>query len=483
MSSSLQDRIRTAFRFHILLRPLRVALYLVVPFVIGNYLAPEEYGAFAATFAVVTLVEGLCLPGVAPLLIRSTTLEMASSLFWLSLSVRLFFCLVFYVLAPYLSALLSVENATPYFRVLSLWFVLEGLKVIPDAILVRRLAYKTRFHIYALADLIGISVLVILLQRGWGTWALVGRVFFTSATVLILSAFAGQWRPQLEIRSGAMREFFSLNRDVTIVRLTNQYLSSIDSLLIVFLCGSGAAGLFAMTVKFVYLPLQQILWPAGELLLPIGKAHGDENGDVLTMYFRFTQLSLFVCMPLLIALTFMATHLSAVFGASWAELPPLIVPMSVVGFALCFAPPASLYVLTRSSDLDSKLSLFEAIVVTAGIVIGAKAGVHGAIVGMAISVVSVVALRLRLTFVRIGTSFSRYWEALKSVCLANLVLALVLLGQRSLSRALWHSFALDVVFLTLCLLLYLASLQYAAPAGTLKRLLVIRLTRQQKVPQ
>ncbi|MCB0416302.1 MAG: oligosaccharide flippase family protein [Bdellovibrionaceae bacterium] len=481
MSLTLQDQIRTAFRFHLMLRPLRVALYLVVPFLIGKFLVPEEYGVFTATFAVVTLVEGLCLPGVGPLLIRSASLEAASSLFWLALIVRMFICLGFYGMAPHLSALLGLKDGAIYFQVLSVWFVLEGLRVIPDAILVRKLAYRTRFQIYALADLVGIAALAILLYGGFGAWALVGRLLFVSTTILLLSATAGNWRPRFEVRSEVMREFFSLNRDLTIVRLTNQYLSSIDSLLIVSLCGGAEAGLFGMAVKFVFLPLHHMLWPAGELLLPIGKATA--KGDVAALYFRYTQVSVFVCLPLLISLTFLADHLGALLGSSWAALPPLIAPMSAVAVAFCFAPPASLYVLTHSSDLDSRLSIFEVFLVSAGIILGAHWGVWGAVSGMAASVACALAVRLPLTLKRIGIPFGRFYKELKWVGAANILLALALFGLRASAGGVSSTWVLDLGCLGLCLSFYMLYFHKSEPFCILKDVLAIRLARHQKVPQ
>src|SRR5713101_8395930 len=152
--------------------------------VLARLLVPAEFGMVAMVTAITGLAFAFADLGLSEATIqrKEITHDQVSALFWINVAVGLGLMLVTAALAPVLSRFYREPRLVDITLLLSVTFLIGGLRVQPDALLKRQM----RFSSLAIRDVasyaLAVPIAIAMALRGAGYWALVALPLMLNLT-------------------------------------------------------------------------------------------------------------------------------------------------------------------------------------------------------------------------------------------------------------------------------------------------------------
>lgn len=255
---------------------IRVCLHLLVLSVLARLLSPDEFGIVGAVLIVVGFSNIFAEVGVAPSLIQRPEIQerhlrtaLAITLLLGSLCTALLL-----LLAPAVAAFFRIEGLAPLLRGISPVFLINGIAVIPEALLQRELKFGRLAAARVLSFTLGYGASGIALAlMGLGVWALLaGHMAEAILKVIILMAVQPYpKRPALESR--AFRELVYFAGGFTAARIAAYVAGQGDNLVVGRWLGAEALGfygrayqLMAMPAKYFDQAVSKVMFPSMSLI-------------------------------------------------------------------------------------------------------------------------------------------------------------------------------------------------------------------------
>jgi teichuronic acid exporter len=180
--SSLVNRAMSAFRWVAALRFMgQLVSWLSTIFVI-RFLVPEDYGVmtlaevfrtFLVLFSHVGLSQGL-------MKVENLTRPLIQKTLGLLVAVNIVLFLLQFSLAPYAARFYGNEDLEMVLRVLAFTYLLIPWTSVPSSLVARNLEHKKTSKITFVTDVLASGLTVTLAFLGFGYWALVSAIVFTS---------------------------------------------------------------------------------------------------------------------------------------------------------------------------------------------------------------------------------------------------------------------------------------------------------------
>jgi O-antigen/teichoic acid export membrane protein len=309
------------------------ALSLVISFTLAAMLGPRVYGVVAMATLYIMFVELVQRQGMSAAVIQRKRLdpEHQDTAFWLVLGLSLMMAAASVGGAGWWAAANDLPELRPVLVALSLLVPIQGLIIVPDALLrrrmeFRRLALRTLVAVAA-GGLAGIGGAL----AGWGVWALVAQQLATGlASVVVLWSVSG-WRPRARFSRRAARDLTGFS--------TGSFLSSVavfvnnraDAVLVGLFFGPVVVGIYRLAGRLVEMLLSATVRPVQSLSLPELSPHQDDRPEFARRLARLMRLSATVALPALGLLAGVAEPLVAVLGPEWSAAAPALRILCVVG--------------------------------------------------------------------------------------------------------------------------------------------------------
>lgn len=170
--------------------------------ILVGLLTPEQFGLVAWATVFIGGTQVIMDLGLNDALVQREDVRDGHlhSSFWLGVAVGLGFFAVFQVAAGPLSVLLDEPRLASVLRWLSIVLVLNGLSVVPQAMLHRDVAFRElairEFAAITVGGVVGIGLAL----RGAGVWALVGQQLAWAVVLLLALWMMTPYRPRLAFR-------------------------------------------------------------------------------------------------------------------------------------------------------------------------------------------------------------------------------------------------------------------------------------------
>ncbi len=223
--------------------------------------------------------------------------EQVSTLFWINVAIGLTLMSITAALAPVLAWFYREPRLKDITLLLSLTFLVGGLRVQHDALLRRQM----RFTSLAIRDVtsyvLAVPVAITLAWRGAGYWALVALPLTLNSTQMSLSWLMAHWTPGLPRRDAKVRSLIAFGGNVAasyVIMTTNR---SSDSVLIGWHWGAGPLGLYSRAYNLLMLPVRQLGAPARSVAVPAFSRVQDAPERLARYYLRTANLIMWISAP------------------------------------------------------------------------------------------------------------------------------------------------------------------------------------------
>jgi O-antigen/teichoic acid export membrane protein len=398
--------------------------------VLARLLVPAEFGMVAMVTAITGLASGFADLGLSEATIqrKEITHRQVSALFWINVAVGLGLMLVTAALAPVLAKFYREPRLVNITLVLSITFLIGGLRVQPDALLKRQM----RFASMAIRDLtsfaLGVAVAITLALRGAGYWALVALPLTLNFTQMTLSWVMVKWRPDLPRRDSDVGSMVAFGGNVAASYFIFNLNRNLDNVLVGWYWGAAPLGLYSRAYNLLMLPVRQLSAPATSVAVPaFSKIQGDQE-RFARYYLRATSLIMWISAPLF-GFLFVAANpvIVLILGAQWREAAPVFQILVISALGQMLLETTIWLLISRGlSERLLKLLLIISPIIVASFVIGLPFGVKGVALSSSLVLLSILPWALKFTFRGTDLNLQSVGRVLFypiSLCLAGVSLA------------------------------------------------------------
>ena len=302
--------------------------------VLARLLAPKDFGLFAFASVFIVLLQTFTDQGMPDAIVNRATLEKRhlDTAFWFNMAVSLILTGLFWLAAPHAASLFHEPALGGILRWLVWMLPLSALGGIHQALLKRRLEYRTISIQGFVANAISAVVAVTLAWHGFGVLCLVGQQL-TNVTCLTLTSWvATRWVPGLDCGRAELKELGSYSVHITTAALLDFVNRRADDFLIGLFLGTTALGYYSLAYRLLLTFTRVISSPFNSVAFSAFSRLQHEPEERRQMFGRLAQLVAALAFPSFLGLAAVSPDLvRTVFGAQWLPSVPVLQILCFIG--------------------------------------------------------------------------------------------------------------------------------------------------------
>ena len=459
------------------LRPISMILAVIL----ARLLAPADFGVLALAMIVFNMVNYFTDLGMRPTVVQTKEdiNKVAHFAFVIVMTASIAFTLVIILLAQPLATLLGGSGElVDVIRWMSVYVVIDGLWIIPEALLRRDLRFKQLSLAHIPGELASSLIAIPLAIAGFGVWSLViGTLAGKFLQVIVVWIFYRPWiwlRPQKWDRE-IVRGMFRFGLPSMGSGLTKFFQNQLDTFIVGRQLGEAAVGLynkaFTLTTRLTDMLTTSIF---GNVLFPSYARMQDDKPRMARAYLKSTNMVFLIIVPVSVGLAITAPLLVPVLlGPRWIPMIPVWQIFSLYGLTRPISTNAAPVFSASGQPRRNMTASFVLIAVMVPLIlllIGPY-GITGA--ALAVSIANVVAMGFNIFQVNQilpGTAAKSLVQSVPFMIAGGIMALGVLLIQQPLINL-----AGGENILALILIIVVAALIYLAAILILQRALVVEI--------
>jgi len=388
----------------------------VATVVLARLLIPADFGLVAMVTAITGLGQAFADLGLSEATIQhpEITHEQVSTLFWINVAIGFVLTTVSASIGPVLAWFYREPRLTGIALLVSLTFLISGLRVQHDALLRRQM----RFLSLAIRDVssyvIAVPVAIVMAMRGAGYWALVALPLTLNLVQMVLSWWMAAWLPGLPRRGAKVGSLIAFGGKVAASYLIFNANRSADSVLIGWHWGAGPLGLYSRAMNLLLLPVRQLGAPARSVAIPAFSRVQAEPERLARYYLHAASLIMWIVAPIFGFLFVAAVPVIVLaLGKRWLDSAPVfqILTISALG-QLLYDSTVWLLVSRGQSQRLLKLALIVCPIAIGSYAVGLPWGIKGVALSGSLGLLAIFPWILKFSFKGTNLTLRRLGRAI-----------------------------------------------------------------------
>lgn len=264
--------------------------------------------------------------------------------------------------------------------------LLQGLSVVPEAVLRRRMDYRTLAIRNWIATIMGGVAAIAIGQWRPGVDVLIGQRLTTAVVQSVLMWTLVGWTPSLTFVMSEARKLVTGGLQILVASLSGILNGRISDGITGIFLGATTIGLLRVGSRFFDMIVQVAIAPISSLTLSSFNQLRDDLPALRRAYVRMTQINALVALPMVFGLGAVAHPLLlTVFGEKWLGaapvlrlLPALMLPATVNYFF------ASAMIAVGRSGIVMRQSLAQLVLTVVMLLIGVQFGLIGVMIAFSL---------------------------------------------------------------------------------------------------
>jgi O-antigen/teichoic acid export membrane protein len=331
-ANRLRGRIKHALPWSIAESFSNALIGLSTTFVLTWFLTPRDMGSAAIALSIVGLVEIIAQLGMTEAFIAAPSgltkiSDTAFSGVMVSTTVAAIGCAI---CAPLGARLFSDPGLTPLIMIAALTLPLNGLVVVPTALLTRKMRARPLMIRFTSGRLMTLLSIFVLSALGWGSWAIVlGTVVGAAATVLVVFPTLTRW-PRFRFDFAIFKSLFRFGGVMSFERLLWGSIVRLFWLIIGYVHGPVILGFFQFAQRLIDEAANLIQAFAIRFGLSIFSAMQRAQRDPTLGFMKASRLIATIATPIFAGfILVLPDMMGTVFSSRWS---PAIVVSQVTAF-------------------------------------------------------------------------------------------------------------------------------------------------------
>lgn len=313
-------------------------IQFVFSILIARLLMPSDYGVIAMLGIFLAVSQTFIDSGFGTALVQKSNRNETdfSTVFYFNIVVAILFYILLWFSSPYIASFYDIPMLKDVTRVVALILIFSALGGIQSAKLSIAINFKTRAVISLISALSTGCVGLYMAYSGYGAWALVYQMVFSSFLYTILLWYFVRWIPKLVFSWQSFRQLFSFGSKLLASALLETIYSNVYTLVIGKVYSSSALGLYSRASGLAQYPSSNITGVLQSVTFPVLCSIQNDEKRLTDAYKRLIRMSVFIIFPLMIGLAVVAEpFIMVVLTDKWVEA---IYLLQIVCFSMMWYP-------------------------------------------------------------------------------------------------------------------------------------------------
>jgi len=398
--------------------------------ILARLLSPADFGLVAFALIITVFLDTISDLGLSQALIivsEEEVEEKADTAWTGGVALAMGMMILTAALGPVAAAFFHEPALTVMLPILSLNFPLRALGLVHQAMLQKRLDFRTTTIVQMADVLVRGSVGIGLALAGAGAYSLVGGYLAGSAAMTIALWAVLPWRPSPRIHRADLRGLLNFGGGLTVLATMSAVVSNADYVAVGRVLGTTELGYYTLGYRLPELLIVNLSVVAGLVLFP--SFASIERPALAAAYLSALGYVLMVSTPMAIGLCVLAEPLVlTAFGGQWLDSIQAMQVLTAFAFGVTVSIPGGIvYKSIGRVDVLIKIAIPNTVLSIAAIVIFVDEGIVAVAACQAATTALVALLNTTLASRMLGTGWRRTWAAVAPAVVAGAVLAVALI--------------------------------------------------------
>ena len=402
----------------------------VVSIILARLLLPEQFGLIGMLTFFMALAQSFLDSGFGSALIQKKDANGidASSVFYFNLTIGVILTLGLWFAAPWIANFYEQTVLISLTRFLSLNIFLNAFRLVPFAILTKRMDFKAIFKISLIAVFFSGSVSIGLALKGFGVWSLAVQSLLDTLIRLILMWIASRWRPERVMNLHSLGTMFSYGSRLLISGLLDTIFNNVYQLFIGKVYSAADLGYYSRAQSMQMVVVQPTGAALGRVIFPALVPFQDDKVRLKQAYNKIMNMAVFLHFPLIVGLIIVAEPLiNLLMTTRWASSIPyfqlfclvsMLWPLHVLNL--------NILQVTGKSDLFLRLEVAKKSLVVIAIFFTYRYGIQALLWGQVVTSVAAYFLNSRVAGEVLGYSTFQQIREFSPYLIMSLVMGVVI---------------------------------------------------------
>ncbi len=305
-----------------------------ISIILARIIDPSDFGLLGISNIIISLSQIFVVGGFATALIQASNLTILdkSTAFLFNISVSIIIYIIIFLIAPHLSTYFEEEKLTRVIRIIGISIIINGMVVVPTAILSRELCFKKLSMINISSTIITGCVCIFAAYNGAGVYALVLQILMTALIRSLLLWIHCGWIPNIIFSVRSFNKIFQFGYKVFLMSLLKAVSDNILSILIGRYYSTTQLGYFTKSRQIQRFPSDIMTNILNKTTFPYFSKIQSDSMKLASTFVSILNISAILITPVLLFLNLHADILfEVVLTEKWLPAVPYFRILCLIG--------------------------------------------------------------------------------------------------------------------------------------------------------
>lgn len=448
-TDNLRGKAKRGFIWNTVERIVTNGIQFILTIILARLLSPDDYGIIAMPAIFLSIAQVLIDSGFANALIRKPDLNERdlSTAFYFNVIVGVVAYLILFATSPLIASFFKTPILSQLLKVTALVVFLNSLGIVQQAVLTKRMDFKTQAVISTISTFTSGAIGVWMAYSGYGVWALVFQQVSAALLRVVLLWVYGKWHPIWVWSQDSFKYLWSFGSKVVVIGFLDTIYSNVYAFVIGKMYNAKDLGNYTRAQQFADLPANNLNSIVQRVTFPLLSEIQQDNDRLNSIFLKLFELTSLVIFPLMFLITAMADPLIVVLlGEEWQGC---VIMLQILCLTRMWVPlnaiNLNLLQVKGRTDLLLRVEIVKKVMIAIILLLTISHGVIVLLLGFAACGVFAFAINTYYTKKLIGIGYFHQMKVIfPAIAISVVILAAVMIINR-LITSLYVQIAVDIV--------------------------------------
>lgn len=312
------------------------AISFGISIILTRLLTPQEYGIMGMSMAVIIFAHVFLDLGFNRAIIQQAEVSeiQLSTIFYINACIAGVLTLLCFFIASPLAQFYNQPLIKPVFRILSITFILNGLNLVPSALIYKRMQLKANSILNLIAAFISGVIGVIMAYSRYGIWSLVTQSIINTALILVLTFIYAKWVPIIKFSIHSITPLWEYGSRMFASGVVDIFFTRLDTFVIGKVFSASILGYYSRAQSMDNLVRQFTANTVMGVLFPFIAKYQYDKEYLKKIYLQYLHIIVFASIGISGVLFLIAKHLFIIlFTQRWLYSAELFQLISITSYS------------------------------------------------------------------------------------------------------------------------------------------------------
>lgn len=310
------------------------AISFVVMLVLARLLSPTAFGLVALALVFISFAQIFIDQGFGDAVVQSPQVDqtLLNTAFWTNITTGLLVMIISISFSQTIADFYKEPQLKQIIRWLSISFVFSALSSVQEAILRRKLNFRSLAIRSLIATFVSGIIAVGLAALGAGVWSLVVKtIMFSFISILVLWGISN-WRPGFSTSMDSFKRLYSYGINIVGAHFVDFFSRRSGDLLIGFYLGTTLLGYYSLAYALLIVVTEILVVVPNAVIFPAFSHIKNDKLRLQSSVYETTQIISTISIPFFACIIILAPDIvHLLYGSQWNESVPVVQVLMLVG--------------------------------------------------------------------------------------------------------------------------------------------------------